>query len=80
MTAASRHMRGVMVAGLWLVVSASMAHAHGGLAGPDELGPPVITSAMLGIACYWIVMLWPSRRSRNEGRNGHGKTARKMAR
>ncbi len=26
----------------------------------------------LGIACYWIVMLWPSRRPRNGGKNGHG--------
>jgi hypothetical protein len=35
------------------------------MAGPDELGPPVIISTLLGIACYWIVLLWPSRRHRN---------------
>jgi hypothetical protein len=83
MNAARRHMRGAIVATLWLLASASMAHAHGGIAGPDELGPPVITSTMLGIACYWIVMLWPSRRPRNarrNGNNGNGKTARKAAR
>ncbi len=76
----NRYMRGAMVAGLWLLASASIVHAHGGIAGPDELGPPVITSTMLGIACYWIVTLWPSRRPRNETKNGNGKTARKAAR
>jgi hypothetical protein len=25
----------------------------------------VITSTILGIACYWIVVLWPSRRRRD---------------
>jgi len=83
MNVGSRHMRGATVAALWLLGSASIAHAHGGIAGPDELGPPVITSTMLGIACYWIVMLWPSRRPRNarrNGNNGNGKTARKVAR
>ena len=42
--------------------SGSSADAHGGMAGPDELGPPVFTSAVLGIGGYWLVMLWPSRR------------------
>jgi len=54
-----------LVVAIWLSLAAVTAHAHGGIAGPDELGPPVITSALLGIACYWIVMLWPSRRRRN---------------
>jgi hypothetical protein len=40
---------------------AASAHAHGGIAGPDDLGPPVITSAVLGLAGYWLMMLWPSR-------------------
>jgi hypothetical protein len=53
------------VALLWLGLAATVAHAHGGIAGPDELGPPVITSTILGIACYWIVVLWPSRRRRD---------------
>jgi hypothetical protein len=86
MTLSRRHMRGAIAAMLWLLATASMAHAHGGIAGPDELGPPVITSTMLGIACYWIVMLWPSRRPRNGSKNGHGngngngKMVRKAAR
>ena len=60
----NRLVRSSCVTVLWLAVMASSAHAHGGIAGPDELGPPVITSALLGIACYWLVLLWPSRKSR----------------
>jgi hypothetical protein len=43
---------------------ASAAHAHGGMAGPAELGPPLLTSGALGFACYWLVMLWPSAKNR----------------
>jgi hypothetical protein len=57
--------RSMTIAALWVLTAASSAHAHGGIAGPDELGPPVIISTVLGIACYWTVVLWPSRRSRN---------------
>jgi hypothetical protein len=42
--------------------SASMAFAHGGMAGPDELGRPLAASAALAFICYWAVMLWPSSR------------------
>jgi hypothetical protein len=54
--------RAVMVALLWSSLFAARAYAHGGIAGPDELGPPVLTSAVLGIAGYWLMLLWPSRR------------------
>ena len=57
--------RSLTIAALWILSAASSAHAHGGIAGPDELGPPVIISTVLGIACYWTVVLWPSRRGRN---------------
>jgi hypothetical protein len=57
-----RLIRSVITAGIWLVLWYSSASAHGGIAGPDELGPPVITASALGIAGYWTVMLWPSRR------------------
>jgi hypothetical protein len=53
--------RALAVAALWTAFSAANAHAHGGIAGPDELGPPFITSAVLGIAGYWLMMLWPAR-------------------
>ena len=52
----------VTVALLWTAIFGTRAHAHGGIAGPDELGPPVITSAVLGIGGYWLMLLWPSRR------------------
>jgi hypothetical protein len=54
--------RAVTVALLWTAIYTTCAHAHGGIAGPDELGPPVITSAVLGIGGYWLMLLWPSRR------------------
>ena len=53
--------RATMVALLWTGIFAARAYAHGGIAGPDELGPPVITSAVLGIGGYWLMMLWPAR-------------------
>lgn len=55
-------LRAAMIALLWTSVFAASAYAHGGIAGPDELGPPVITSAVLGIGGYWLMMLWPLRR------------------
>jgi len=64
MKSINRLVRSSCVTVPWLAVMASSAHAHGGIAGPDELGPPVITSALLGIACYWLVLLWPSRKPR----------------
>jgi len=61
----TRKLRIVLTAVVWLLLAYSSAHAHGGMAGPDELGPPVITSAILGIGGYWTVMLWPSRKNPN---------------
>jgi hypothetical protein len=54
--------RALLIALLWSGLFAARAYAHGGIAGPDELGPPVITSAVLGIGGYWLMLLWPSRR------------------
>ena len=39
--------------------------AHGGM-GPDEVGPPLVTSGLLGFASYWVVMLWPSSKKKND--------------
>jgi hypothetical protein len=61
MRIAFRSLRAVMLALLWTGIFAARAYAHGGIAGPDELGPPVITSAVLGIGGYWLMMMWPSR-------------------
>jgi hypothetical protein len=54
--------RAVLVALLWIGLLAARAYAHGGIAGPDDLGPPVITSAVLGVGGYWLMLMWPSRR------------------
>jgi hypothetical protein len=61
MHTAGRYLRACAIALLWSGMFAASAHAHGGIAGPDDLGPPVITSAVLGLAGYWLMMLWPSR-------------------
>ncbi|HLK87984.1 MAG TPA: hypothetical protein VKT27_15900 [Candidatus Binataceae bacterium] len=61
MYAIGRNLRACAIALLWSGMFAASAHAHGGIAGPDDLGPPVITSAVLGLAGYWLMMLWPSR-------------------
>ena len=43
-----------------------LTHAHGGM-GTDEVGPPLVTSGLLGFASYWIVMLWPwARRNKDQ--------------
>jgi hypothetical protein len=55
-----------------MLASASAAHAHGGMAGPAELGPPLLTSGALGFACYWLVMLWPSAKNRRTTPDGSG--------
>lgn len=61
MHTAGRYLRACAIALLWGGMFAASAHAHGGIAGPDDLGPPVITSAVLGLAGYWLMMLWPWR-------------------
>src|ERR1700704_4246300 len=55
-----------------MLATASAAHAHGGMAGPSEIGPPLLTSGALGFACYWLVMLWPSTKKRIETPDGSG--------
>jgi hypothetical protein len=61
----AKYFRRMLVAGFWLIIWYTSASAHGGMAGPDELGPPVIISTILGIGGYWTVMLWPSRKNVN---------------
>jgi len=53
-----------------LMASTSLAHAHGGMAG--ELGPPLVTSGLLGFVCYWLVMLWPSSNKKGNPEVGSG--------
>jgi hypothetical protein len=62
----SRSGRAASGALIWILGAASIAHAHGGMAGPDEIGPPLLTSAALGFACYWLVILWPSSKRKDD--------------
>jgi hypothetical protein len=62
----NRLLRGLVVAATWIPLAASVAHAHGGMAGPDEMGPPVGTSIAIGLACYYLITLWPRRDENGE--------------
>jgi hypothetical protein len=55
-----------------LMAAPSLAHAHGGMAGPEELGPPIFTSGLLGFLCYWLMMLWPSSKKKGDTEVGPG--------
>ncbi len=55
-----------------LMAAPALAHAHGGMAGPAELGPPIFTSGLLGFVCYWLVMLWPSAKKKSDTAVGSG--------
>src|SRR5258705_11094247 len=63
-----------------MLATASAAHAHGGMAGPAEIGPPLLTSGALGFVCYWLVMLWPSAKKRIETPDSTGTKRGKSAR
>ena len=64
--------QGVAIA-LSLAVVSSMAHAHGGMAGPDDLGPPLFTSGALALVCYWVVVLWPASKRKASGDDPGGR-------
>jgi hypothetical protein len=59
-----------MVAMTWMLASPVLAHAHGGLAGPGEVGPPIATSIALAFVCYWVVILWPASKSTDSTAGG----------
>jgi hypothetical protein len=46
-----------------IVLLPTLALAHGGM-GPDEIGPPIMTSGLIGFVSYWVVMLWPSAKKK----------------
>jgi hypothetical protein len=48
-----------------VLMAPALALAHGGM-GPEEIGPPVVTSGLLGFASYWLVMLWPSVKKKED--------------
>ena len=47
----------------------ALAQAHGSMSS-DELGPPLFTSGLLGFVSYWIVLLWPSSRKKDDSQAG----------
>lgn len=49
----------------WVLVAPEWVFAHGGM-GPDEIGPPIMTSSLLGFVGYWAVMLWPGRKKKDD--------------
>ncbi|HLW69315.1 MAG TPA: hypothetical protein VKS22_01710 [Candidatus Binataceae bacterium] len=63
----NRMLRSLVIVATWIPLAAGVAHAHGGMAGPDEMGPPVGTAIAIGLACYYLITLWP-RRGENDGR------------
>jgi hypothetical protein len=59
--------RGVRISAAIFVsslIAPALALAHGGM-GP-EVGPPLLTSGVLGFICYWVVMLWPFAKKKND--------------
>ncbi len=44
-----------------LLALPSPGQAHG--MGLDEMAPPVVTAVLLGLACYWLIVLWPAGRN-----------------
>ena len=78
MVSKSGFVRGLIVAPLWIMIGAGVAQAHGGMAGPDELGPPVGISVAIGLACYYLITLWPVR-SREDDHRSSGKMVRRAA-
>ena len=41
----------------------ALVHAHG--MGLGEMARPVTTSVLVGLACYWIVVLWPASKKKD---------------
>ncbi len=78
MTARTKLLRSVIVAFFWVMITAGVGHAHGGMAGPDEIGPPMGISVTIGLASYWIITLWPARRREDE-RKPASKSVRRVA-
>jgi len=75
-----RHLRRNLLMALgWLLIGIGTAHAHGGMAGPDEMGPPLGLSVTIGLACYWAITLWPDRR-RDPDRTNGGRSAQRALR
>lgn len=45
-----------------LLVLPSLVYAHG--MGLDEMAPPVTTAIVVGLSCYWLIVLWPASKKK----------------
>jgi hypothetical protein len=52
----------VILAGVMVIPELAYAHGMEG----QEIGPPILTSGLLGFVCYWLVMLWPAAKKRDD--------------
>ncbi len=66
----ARKITAALAAATAMLAASAPAHAHGGMAGPDEIAPPLLTSIVLGFVCYWLVILWPSSKSKDDAPGG----------
>ena len=64
---------GACAGGAWILASASVGFAHGGMAGPDELGRPLGLAIAIAFVCYWAVVLWPARKRGGNVQANRGK-------
>lgn len=61
-----------------VVLLPTLAYAHG-MEG-QEIGPPLLTSGVLGFLCYWLVLLWPSAKKTGNPATQSGKPPHSSAR
>lgn len=52
-----------------LLMTPAFVLAHGGMS-TDEVGPPIVTSGLIGFVSYWVVMLWPSAKKKGDPKVG----------
>ncbi|MGH7949005.1 MAG: hypothetical protein ACREQF_07265 [Candidatus Binataceae bacterium] len=74
---AAMGVRGLRISAVGLssiLVLATSTHAHSGMAGPDEVGPPIVASVALGIISYWLVVLWPADKPDRRMSPGHSRS------
>jgi hypothetical protein len=50
------------------------------MAGPQEIGPPLLTSVALGFVCYWLVILWPSSKPKDDTSTANNRRGNKSRR
>jgi hypothetical protein len=66
-----KFLRAAVLALLAVFTLAPAVYAHGQF-DPAEMGAPIAVSAVLGVASFWLVRLWPAARPvRDSGGNNH---------